>query len=109
MAKGTRSLRPPFRRVLTSLPSNRSAFGSVGSLREEISPGSFVLATQIIDRTKGIRPSSFFEGTSIVAHAAFGDPFSGKLVGWFESSVQKALEAEGSALFASFAWRARSF
>jgi len=71
------------------------AFSAVGSLRETISPGSFVLPTQIIDRTKGIRPSSFFEGTSIVAHAAFGDPFSGKLVGWLERRVQKALEVEG--------------
>lgn len=71
------------------------AFSAVGSLREELSPGSFVLPTQIIDRTKGIRPSSFFEGTSIVAHAAFGDPFSGKLVTWLEKRVEKALEVEG--------------
>ncbi|EDR01490.1 uncharacterized protein LACBIDRAFT_310905 [Laccaria bicolor S238N-H82] len=71
------------------------AFSAVGSLREEISPGSFVLPTQIIDRTKGIRPASFFEGTSIVAHAMFGDPFSGKLVKWLEERVRKALDAEG--------------
>ncbi|KIY43572.1 Methylthioadenosine phosphorylase [Fistulina hepatica ATCC 64428] len=71
------------------------AFSAVGSLREEISPGSFVLPTQIIDRTKGIRPASFFEGTSIVAHASFGDPFSNKLVKWLESRVHKALTEEG--------------
>lgn len=71
------------------------AFSAVGSLREEISPGSFVLPSQIIDRTKGVRPASFFEGTSIVAHAAFGDPFSNKLVQWLESRVKKALDAEG--------------
>ncbi|KAK7040748.1 S-methyl-5-thioadenosine phosphorylase [Paramarasmius palmivorus] len=71
------------------------AFSAVGSLREEIAPGSFVLPNQIIDRTKGIRPASFFEGTSIVAHAAFGDPFSNKLVKWLEGKVQKALDEEG--------------
>ncbi|KIK05420.1 hypothetical protein K443DRAFT_675198 [Laccaria amethystina LaAM-08-1] len=71
------------------------AFSAVGSLREEISPGSFVLPTQIIDRTKGIRPASFFEGTSVVAHAMFGDPFSGKLVKWLEERVRRALDAEG--------------
>jgi len=71
------------------------AFSAVGSLREEITPGSFVLPSQIIDRTKGIRPASFFEGTSVVAHAMFGDPFSGKLVAWLAKEVKKALEKEG--------------
>jgi 5'-methylthioadenosine phosphorylase len=36
------------------------AFSAVGSLREYIPPG-----------TKGVRPASFFEGLSVVAHAAF--------------------------------------
>ncbi|PPQ88890.1 hypothetical protein CVT25_009124, partial [Psilocybe cyanescens] len=71
------------------------AFSAVGSLREEISPGSFAIPTQIIDRTKGVRPASFFLDTSIVAHAMFGDPFSNKFVNWLESRVRKALEAEG--------------
>ncbi|KAG0266893.1 hypothetical protein DFQ27_009360 [Actinomortierella ambigua] len=51
------------------------AFSAVGSLREELKPRDFVLPSQIIDRTKGIRPSSFFEH-GLVAHAMFGDPFS---------------------------------
>lgn len=71
------------------------AFSAVGSLREEIAPGSFVLPSQIIDRTKGVRPASFFEGTTIVAHAAFGDPFSRGLVKWLEERVGKVLEEEG--------------
>jgi len=75
------------------------AFSAVGSLREEISPGSFVLPSQIIDRTKGIRPVSFFEGTSVVAHAMFGEPFSGKLVNWLEGSIRKALGAGQTKLF----------
>ncbi|EGN92349.1 hypothetical protein SERLA73DRAFT_191311 [Serpula lacrymans var. lacrymans S7.3] len=71
------------------------AFSAVGSLREEIAPGHFAIPTQIIDRTKGIRPASFFEGTTIVAHTAFGDPFSVKLVKWLEGRVEKVLQEEG--------------
>ncbi|KAL0064565.1 S-methyl-5-thioadenosine phosphorylase [Marasmius tenuissimus] len=71
------------------------AFSAVGSLREEIAPGSFVLPYQIIDRTKGVRPASFFEGTTVVAHAGFGDPFSNKLIQWLEGKIRNALEAEG--------------
>ncbi|BFZ57588.1 S-methyl-5-thioadenosine phosphorylase [Savitreella phatthalungensis] len=50
------------------------AFSAVGSLQEHIKPEDFVVPTQIIDRTKGIRPASFFEN-GVVAHAMFGDPF----------------------------------
>ncbi|KIP07560.1 hypothetical protein PHLGIDRAFT_127582 [Phlebiopsis gigantea 11061_1 CR5-6] len=69
------------------------AFSAVGSLREEIRPGDFVLPTQIIDRTKGVRPASFFEGTSVVAHASFGDPFSTRFVRWLEQRVASVLVA----------------
>ena len=51
------------------------SFSAVGSLREKIAPMDFVLPNQIIDRTKGIRESTFFKN-GIVAHAPFGDPFS---------------------------------
>ena len=51
------------------------AFSAVGSLREEIAPMDFVLPDQIIDRTKGIRESTYFKN-GLVAHAPFGDPFS---------------------------------
>jgi 5'-methylthioadenosine phosphorylase len=54
------------------------AFSAVGSLREEIAPRDFVIPSQIIDRTKGVRPSTFFE-RGVVAHATFGDPFTGYL------------------------------
>lgn len=50
------------------------AFSAVGSLREEIKPRDFVVPDQVIDRTKGIRPFTFFEG-GIVAHVGFADPF----------------------------------
>lgn len=51
------------------------AFSAVGSLREHIAPEDFVVPTQIIDRTKGLRPGTFF-GDGVVAHAMFGEPFS---------------------------------
>ncbi|SJX60631.1 related to MEU1-multiple enhancer of UAS2 [Sporisorium reilianum f. sp. reilianum] len=54
------------------------AFSAVGSLREEIAPKDFVIPSQIIDRTKGVRRASYFgfgDEESVVAHAGFGDPF----------------------------------
>lgn len=50
------------------------AFSAVGSLKEEIKPRDFLVPDQIIDRTKGIRPFTFFEG-GMVGHVGFGDPF----------------------------------
>ncbi|KAI8371544.1 nucleoside phosphorylase domain-containing protein [Radiomyces spectabilis] len=50
------------------------AFSAVGSLREEIPPCDFVLPDQLIDRTRGLRPSTYF-GEGLVAHANFADPF----------------------------------
>jgi 5'-methylthioadenosine phosphorylase len=54
------------------------SFSAVGSLRQEIAPRDFVLPSQIIDRTKGIRPSTFFE-QGVVAHVGFADPFCPEL------------------------------
>jgi 5'-methylthioadenosine phosphorylase len=48
------------------------ALSAVGSMREEIRPGDFVIVDQFIDRTWG-RASSFFEG-GVVGHVAFADP-----------------------------------
>ena len=50
------------------------AFSAVGSLQEEIKPRDFVIPDQVIDRTKGVRPWTFFEGGA-VAHVPFADPF----------------------------------
>jgi len=50
------------------------AFSAVGSLQEEIKPRDFVVPDQVIDRTKGVRPFTFFEG-GIVGHVGFADPF----------------------------------
>ncbi len=50
------------------------AVGAVGIMREHIRPGDMVVPDQIFDRTKGIRPSTFF-GDGVVGHVAFADPF----------------------------------
>ncbi|OIO72266.1 MAG: S-methyl-5'-thioadenosine phosphorylase [Zetaproteobacteria bacterium CG_4_9_14_3_um_filter_49_83] len=48
------------------------SISAVGSLREEIKPGDFVLPDQFIDRTRS-RASTFFEGP-LVAHVSMADP-----------------------------------
>ena len=53
------------------------AISSVGSLAEERAPGTFTIADQFIDRTKG-RPSSFF-GAGMVAHVSMADPVCPRL------------------------------
>ncbi|KAF8596453.1 purine and uridine phosphorylase [Ceratobasidium sp. AG-I] len=50
-------------------------FSTVGSFREEIRSGDLIVPGQITDCTNCMRPGSFFEGTAIVAHVMFGDPF----------------------------------
>ncbi|HDS09591.1 MAG TPA: S-methyl-5'-thioadenosine phosphorylase [Firmicutes bacterium] len=50
---------------------------AVGSMKEEIAPGHFVVPTQLIDRTKA-RPSTFF-GDGLVAHIPFDHPYCPKL------------------------------
>ncbi|MCK9224856.1 MAG: S-methyl-5'-thioadenosine phosphorylase [Candidatus Muirbacterium halophilum] len=54
------------------------AVTAVGSLKEGIKPGEFLIPNQIYDRTKGIRPGTFFEG-GVVGHVAVADPYSNKL------------------------------
>ena len=54
------------------------AVSAVGSLRDDYAPGHIVIPTQIYDRTKGIRPSTFF-GEGIVAHVAFDKPFDAEV------------------------------
>lgn len=50
------------------------AFSAVGSLQEKIKPRDFVVPDQIIDRTKGVRAFTYFEG-GCVGHVGFADPF----------------------------------
>ena len=72
------------------------AFSAVGSLREDIAPGHFVIPDQIIDRTKGIREDTYFRGLGLVVHSMFGDPFSNKLNAFVGPRVEKILaKADG--------------
>jgi 5'-methylthioadenosine phosphorylase len=50
---------------------------AVGSMREEIAPGEFVVVDQFIDLTKG-RASTFFD-EGVVAHVAFAEPVCSRL------------------------------
>jgi 5'-methylthioadenosine phosphorylase len=53
------------------------AVSAVGSLREELEPGRFVVVDQYIDRTRG-RASSFF-GPGLAAHVSMADPVCPRL------------------------------
>lgn len=48
------------------------ALSAIGSLREQMAPGHFVVVDQLIDRTS-LRDSSFF-GPGLVAHVSLADP-----------------------------------
>jgi len=48
------------------------SISAVGSMREDIVPGDFVVIDQFIDRTRH-RPDTFF-GDGVVAHVMFADP-----------------------------------
>lgn len=64
------------------------AISSVGSLREELAPGRFVIVDQFIDRTVQ-RPPSFF-GTGMVAHVSMAEPVCPRLAGFAASAVRAA-------------------
>jgi 5'-methylthioadenosine phosphorylase len=53
---------------------------AVGSLQEELPPGLLVMPDQLVDRTKGVRPFTFFGG-GIVGHVPFAHPFCPELTG----------------------------
>jgi len=72
------------------------AFSAVGSLQEEIKPRDFVVPDQIIDRTKGIRPFTFFE-SGLVGHVPFADPFD-EAVAQVVRTCGKSLEGDGVVL-----------
>jgi 5'-methylthioadenosine phosphorylase len=63
---------------------------AVGSLKEYMPPGDFVIVDQFIDRTRG-RASTFFDDFGIVAHVSFGDPVDAAL----SAALRQAAEAAG--------------
>ncbi|HYX31915.1 MAG TPA: S-methyl-5'-thioadenosine phosphorylase [Oligoflexus sp.] len=64
------------------------AVSAVGIMKDDIHPGDLVIPDQIFDRTKGIRPSTFFGG-GIVGHVEFADPFCADFRGWIETAARK--------------------
>jgi 5'-methylthioadenosine phosphorylase len=65
------------------------SFSACGSYREELSPGTFVLVDNFVDRT--VRRESSFFGTGCVAHVSFAHPVGPALQGL----VARAAEDEG--------------
>ncbi|MFO0617531.1 MAG: S-methyl-5'-thioadenosine phosphorylase [Polyangiaceae bacterium] len=49
------------------------SFSAVGSLKEELPPGTFVTVDQYIDRTR-TRAGTFFQGFGVVAHVGLAHP-----------------------------------
>src|SRR5215212_4558817 len=64
------------------------AVSAVGSLREELAPGRFVLVDQFIDRTFA-RETSFF-GPGLVAHVSMADPVCPRLAGMLADAAEAA-------------------
>ena len=62
---------------------------AVGSLKQGIAPLQMVVPDQLIDRTRGDRPSTFF-GRGIVAHIAFDTPFCPVLSASLYASITAA-------------------
>ena len=54
------------------------SISAVGSLREGFAPRDIVIPSQLIDRTRGIRPATFF-GEGLVAHISFAEPYCPEL------------------------------
>ncbi len=64
------------------------AISAIGSLREELAPGLFVVVDQFIDRTAG-REASFF-GPGLVAHVSMADPVCPRLSALVADAAQAA-------------------
>jgi 5'-methylthioadenosine phosphorylase len=66
------------------------SLSAVGSLREDLPPGTFVLVDQFIDRTIA-RQKTFF-GAGLVAHVAMGHPVCASV----QDHLEAAAKAEGA-------------
>jgi 5'-methylthioadenosine phosphorylase len=59
-----------------------------GSLREGLAPLDVIVPDQLFDRTKGIRPATFF-GEGVVVHISFADPFCPELSSVLYAAAQE--------------------
>jgi len=64
------------------------SMSAVGSLREDLAPGAFVIIDQFIDRSFA-RPKTFF-GTGLAAHVSMAHPVCGRLGGIIEAAAVEA-------------------
>ena len=64
------------------------AISAIGSLREEMAPGQFVMVDQFIDRTSG-RENSYF-GQGLVAHVSLAEPVCPRLSALVGTAAQHA-------------------
>jgi 5'-methylthioadenosine phosphorylase len=62
---------------------------AVGSLKETLHPGDFVVVDQFIDRTRG-RKSTFFDDFDMVAHVGFSDPVDAALADAVDAAAREA-------------------
>ena len=65
------------------------SLSACGSFKDNLSPGTFVIVDQFIDRTFA-RQKSFF-GTGLVAHVGFGQPVCSDLGDILEEGCKKLL------------------
>ncbi|WP_144799663.1 S-methyl-5'-thioadenosine phosphorylase [Halorubrum depositum] len=68
------------------------ASNAVGSLKEELAPGTLVVPDQIYDRTK--RRDLSFYGDGVVVHQPFADPYSPELVDHLTEAAESAAPAD---------------
>ncbi|WP_050032920.1 S-methyl-5'-thioadenosine phosphorylase [Halorubrum halophilum] len=68
------------------------ASNAVGSLKEELEPGTLVVPDQIYDRTKH-RDLSFY-GDGVVVHQPFADPYSPELVEHLTEAAESSAPAD---------------
>ncbi len=64
------------------------SLSAVGSLKENLAPGTFVIVDQFIDRTFA-REKSFF-GSGLVAHVSMAHPVCSRLGDWLQQAAQHA-------------------
>ncbi|HEV8357167.1 MAG TPA: S-methyl-5'-thioadenosine phosphorylase [Gemmatimonadales bacterium] len=64
------------------------ALSAVGSLRDDLPPGTFVIVDQFVDRTFA-RAKSFF-GTGLVAHVSMASPVCARLGDVLEAAVRES-------------------
>ena len=100
----------PYRANIAALKSigvtDVVSVSAVGSFREAMAPGHFVVVDQFIDRTKG-RPASFF-GEGLVAHVSLAHPTCARLGAACAGAAREAGVSRCTRAAPTSRWRGRS-